>query len=68
MDADTFRKYLEESQPAFDLWGKYVADRINESAIRKLGDDGAVACFKIVFPPRRKTIESALGKVGRKGL
>jgi ppGpp synthetase/RelA/SpoT-type nucleotidyltranferase len=67
MDADAFRKHLEESQPAFDLWGKYVARKINEAAIQKFGDEGSSACFKISVPPRLKKIESALGKIGRKG-
>jgi hypothetical protein len=52
MDADAFRKHLEESQPAFDLWGKHIAKKITEGAIQKLGDEGAAACFKISFPPR----------------
>jgi ppGpp synthetase/RelA/SpoT-type nucleotidyltranferase len=66
MDTNAFRKYLEESQPAFDLWGKHVAKKINEGSIQKLGNEGIDACFKITFPPRLKNVESALGKIGRK--
>jgi ppGpp synthetase/RelA/SpoT-type nucleotidyltranferase len=67
MDADAFREHLEKSQPAFDMWGKYVASKINEGAIQKLGDEGAALCFKIPSSPRLKKIDSALGKIGRKG-
>ncbi|TAJ77275.1 MAG: hypothetical protein EPO42_10615 [Gallionellaceae bacterium] len=67
MDVDAFRKHLEESQSAFDIWGKYVARKINEGAIHKLGDEGIASCFKIPSLPRLKKIDSALGKIGRKG-
>jgi len=67
MNTDAFRKHLEESQPAFEMWGKYVAKKINEGAIQKLGGEVATMCFKIHSPPRLKKIDSALGKIGRKG-
>ncbi len=67
MDTDAFRKHLEESQSAFDMWGKYVAKKINEGVIQRLGDEDAAMCFKIPSLPRLKKIDSAMGKIGRKG-
>ncbi|MDO9054563.1 MAG: RelA/SpoT domain-containing protein [Gallionella sp.] len=67
MDTDAFRKHLEESKSGFAAWGKYVTEKINEGASQKLGEEGIAMCFKIPSIPRLKKIDSALGKIGRKG-
>lgn len=64
MDIEAFRQYLQETHLAYEKWGQYVAQKIDKS----LRDAGLPASFiKIPVTPRVKSIESALGKLGRKG-
>lgn len=64
MNTETFRTYLLESHLAYQKWGMHVANKINESL---LAAGLPVNFIKIPVEPRVKTIESALGKLGRKG-
>ncbi len=64
MNIEAFRQYLQETHSAYKKWGIYVAQRIEES----LKAAGLSAGFiKIPVTPRVKAVESALGKLGRKG-
>lgn len=64
MEIEKFRQYLQETHLAYEKWGIYVAQKINES----LKAAGLSSSFiKIPVEPRVKAIESALGKLGRKG-
>jgi putative GTP pyrophosphokinase len=65
MDSNNFRQYFEENRLTYDKWGKSIVDVI----IRKLGDNPDLnpdLFIKIPPVPRIKSIESALGKIGRK--
>ena len=64
MDIEAFRQHLQETHSTHEKWGLYVAQKIEES----LKSAGFSETFiKIPVKPRVKTIESALGKLGRKG-
>lgn len=64
MDIEAFRQYLEANRLAYAKWGDYVVGVIES----KLKDARVSAdLIKIPVKPRVKTIESALGKLGRKG-
>lgn len=64
MNIESFRQYLQETHLAYGKWGVYVAQKIEES----LKAAGLSAGFiKIPVTPRVKAVESALGKLGRKG-
>lgn len=64
MDIEAFRQYLQASHSAYAKWGAYVGGTIES----KLKDAKVSADFiKIPAKPRVKTLESALGKLGRKG-
>lgn len=64
MDTEAFRKYLEETRSAYEKWGLYVAKKINEALLTAGLPNNFI---KIPTEPRVKTIESAIGKQGRKG-
>lgn len=64
MNIEVFRQYLQETHPAYEKWGLYVAYKIEES-LKAAGFSESF--IKIPVKPRVKTIESALGKLGRKG-
>lgn len=64
MDTEAFRQYLQENHLAHEKWGLYVANKINE-LLRASGQPPSF--IKIPVEPRVKTVESALGKLGRKG-
>lgn len=64
MDTETFRKYLQETHLAHEKWGLHVANKINGS-LRAAGLPPSF--IKIPVEPRVKAVESALGKLGRKG-
>lgn len=64
MDIEAFRQYLHSTHSAYAKWGAYVAKTIEE----RLKEAELPADFiKIPAAPRVKNIESAVGKVGRKG-
>ncbi len=64
MDIEAFRQYLQETRSAYEKWGKYVAKTIEA----RLNDAGLSEHFiKIPVKPRVKAIDSAIGKLGRKG-
>lgn len=64
MDIEAFRQYLESSNLAYARWGDYVVGTIE----RRLKDANVSAdLIKIPAKPRVKSLESALGKLGRKG-
>lgn len=64
MNIESFRQYLQETHLAYEKWRVYVAQKIEES----LKAAGLSAGFiKIPVTPRVKAVESALGKLGRKG-
>ncbi|ORJ47574.1 hypothetical protein B2M27_25340 [Kluyvera intermedia] len=66
-DYDEFQKYLENNYKVFESWGHYVADTIIGDISAKLGGSHIKSFIKIPVEPRVKEINSALGKVARKG-
>ncbi|EFR2063223.1 RelA/SpoT domain-containing protein [Salmonella enterica] len=67
MSIEEFRRYLVENSAAYEAWGQYVASEVNATLIEQLGEGAAKLFIKVSPTPRVKGIESALGKVGRKG-
>lgn len=67
MEIEYFRRYLIKNHAAYEVWGKHIASEINAALTEKLGEEAAKCFIKVVPIPRVKGIESALGKVGRKG-
>lgn len=67
MSIEDFRRYLVENHAAYEAWGKHIASEINAALIEQLGEGAAQLFIKVPPTPRVKGIESALGKVGRKG-
>lgn len=67
MEIEDFRRYLVENHAAYEVWGKHIASEINATLTEQLGEEAAKCFIKVVPTPRVKGIESALGKVGRKG-
>lgn len=67
MDIDALREYLKTNQEAFAKWGNFVAQRIREVLESKIREDNVSQFIKIPAEPRIKDIESAIGKVARKG-
>ncbi|WP_343711210.1 RelA/SpoT domain-containing protein [Kosakonia radicincitans] len=66
-DYDEFHKYLEENQEAFASWGAYVSEIIVSEIKNKIGSKPYNSFVQIHAKPRVKEINSALGKVARKG-
>ncbi|EQB0487169.1 GTP pyrophosphokinase [Cronobacter turicensis] len=64
---DDFKDFLESQQDAFKAWGSYVQKRIEEGIRVFLNSENINNYLKIPVTPRLKEIESALGKVARKG-
>ncbi|MGM3181529.1 GTP pyrophosphokinase [Dickeya oryzae] len=64
---EDFRRYLVENHAAYEAWGKHIASEINATLTKQLGEEEAKYFIKVEPTPRVKGIESALGKVGRKG-
>lgn len=64
MDIEAFRQYLEASRLAYAKWGDYVVGAI-EGKLKQA--KASADLIKIPAKPRVKTLESALGKLGRKG-
>lgn len=67
MDIDALREYLSVSHGAFAKWGDFVAQRILELLGLKIGGENATHFIKIPPQPRIKDVDSAIGKVARKG-
>ena len=65
MDIEAFRHYLHASHSTYDKWGAFVASTV-ENRLKSAGISFD-ALIKIPVKPRVKTIESAVGKLGRKG-
>lgn len=64
---DDFKLYLESNQTAFEAWGNYVYKKMEERLKENLSLKCLKGYLKIPVTPRVKEIESALGKVARKG-
>ncbi|CNK96935.1 GTP pyrophosphokinase [Yersinia kristensenii] len=67
MNTNEFREFLIEQQAVFTAWGEYISEKISTSLNDAIGAEKASAFIKIPAKPRVKTIDSALGKIGRKG-
>ncbi|WP_329502681.1 RelA/SpoT domain-containing protein [Klebsiella aerogenes] len=67
MDINEFREFLQTHQAAYEAWGKFVSEEINNALRDSLGFEKAALFLKIHSKPRFKSIASALGKVSRKG-
>lgn len=67
MDIDALREYLTENHGAFEKWGNFVAQRTLELLEQKTGTKIDHNFIKIPPKPRIKDIDSAIGKVARKG-
>lgn len=67
MDIDALREYLKANHEAFAKWGNFVAQKICEALESKVGTENASMFIKIPVDPRIKEVESAIGKVARKG-
>lgn len=66
-EINEFREFLQTHQAAYEAWGNYVSEEINNQLCDALGKGKAALFVKIPPLPRVKTIESALGKISRKG-
>lgn len=67
MDIDALREYLTENHSAFEKWGNFVAQKTLELLAQKAGAKVDHNFIKIPPVPRIKNIDSAIGKVARKG-
>lgn len=69
MDLETIKFHLEMNRPALEQWSLFIKNRIIQGLKDDFGygDDIVPSFIKIDPKPRLKTIESALGKVARKG-
>jgi ppGpp synthetase/RelA/SpoT-type nucleotidyltranferase len=67
MSLTEFQTYLHEQQPILSAWGTRIVAEINSALIREIGAERFHSFLKIEPVPRLKTVESALGKIARKG-
>lgn len=67
MDIDDFKRYLVENRASYEAWGNHIASEIYAGLVALMGEAAARLFIKVTSEPRVKSIESALGKVGRKG-
>ncbi|WP_255562113.1 GTP pyrophosphokinase family protein [Rahnella sp. PD12R] len=67
MEINEFREYLLSTRAAYAAWGLYVTEEINRVLISEIGAERADSFVKIHTKPRVKGVESALGKISRKG-
>lgn len=66
MDDEDFRRYLNENEQAFRIWGNHIVKEVVAKLKKQLGYEPIPLFIKISPEPRLKSIESALGKISRK--
>lgn len=67
MTKDEFADYLGAHEKQFQAWGEHVVQRVIEGLEGRLGHNAYPDYLKIIPKPRVKSVESALGKLARKG-
>lgn len=67
MTITDFKTYFKERREAYSKWGAHVGERINQLLKDRLGPEDVSAFLKIPATPRIKGIDSAIGKISRKG-
>lgn len=68
-DADiaAFREYLLQSQEMFKAWGEFVTATVQDGIKAAMGEEASMNFLRIAPVPRVKSVESAIGKIARKG-
>lgn len=66
-DAAVFREYLLQSQEMFKAWGEFVSATVQHGIKMQLGNVASANFLRIAPIPRVKSVESAIGKIARKG-
>jgi len=67
MNTEDFQNYLETNGESFRKWGDFVSCKIKQALVAEIGADDAKIFIKLPVTPRIKQINSALGKIARKG-
>lgn len=67
MNTEDFQSYFEANGESFEKWGDFVSRKIKQALEAEIGADDAKMFIKLPTTPRVKDINSALGKIARKG-
>lgn len=67
MSTEDFKAYFEANQLRYQKWGNYLTEIIVAALKVRLGYEPDLSFIKLPISPRLKGIESALGKIKRKG-
>ncbi|MEI6746649.1 MAG: RelA/SpoT domain-containing protein [Methylococcaceae bacterium] len=67
MNANDLQDYLEKNRNIFLSWGNFVSSKIQSELKEKIGIDEVKNFVKLPIKPRVKDVNSAVGKVARKG-
>ena len=67
MKTEDFQNFFDANGESFKKWGDFVSCKIKQALEAKIGADDAKIFIKLPVIPRVKDIDSAIGKIARKG-